>query len=49
MPAQLLQGSDAVAQSAITAGCRFFAGYPMLPFTDLLESMARRLPEAGGV
>jgi 2-oxoglutarate ferredoxin oxidoreductase subunit alpha len=49
MPAQLLQGSDAVARSAIAAGCRFFAGYPMLPFTDLLESMARRLPEAGGV
>ena len=49
MAAQLLQGSDAVAQSAIAAGCRFFAGYPMLPFTDLLESMAKRLPEAGGV
>jgi 2-oxoglutarate ferredoxin oxidoreductase subunit alpha len=49
MPAELLQGSDAVARSAIAAGCRFFAGYPMLPFTDLLESMARRLPEAGGV
>jgi 2-oxoglutarate ferredoxin oxidoreductase subunit alpha len=45
----LLQGSDAIAQSAIAAGCRFFAGYPMLPFTDLLESMARRLPAAGGV
>ena len=49
MGARLLQGSDAVAQAAITAGCRFFSGYPMLPFTDLLESMARRMPEAGGV
>lgn len=46
---QLLQGSDAVAQAAITAGCRFFAGYPMLPFTDLLEAMARRMPATGGV
>ena len=46
---ELLQGSDAVARAAITAGCRFFAGYPMLPFTDLLEAMARRMPEAGGV
>jgi 2-oxoglutarate ferredoxin oxidoreductase subunit alpha len=45
----LLQGSDAIAQSAIAAGCRFFSGYPMLPFTELLESMARRLPSAGGV
>lgn len=47
--AELLQGSDAVARAAITAGCRFFAGYPMLPFTDLLEAMARRMPAAGGV
>ena len=49
MAPQLLQGSDAVAQAAIAAGCRFFAGYPMLPFTDLLESMARRLPAVDGV
>ncbi|HUE61397.1 MAG TPA: hypothetical protein VMO88_17645 [Acidimicrobiales bacterium] len=49
MGAQLLQGSDAVARAAITAGCRFFAGYPMLPFTDLLESMAKRMPKSGGV
>jgi 2-oxoglutarate ferredoxin oxidoreductase subunit alpha len=49
MAARLLQGSDAVAQAAIAAGCRFFSGYPMLPFTDLLESMARRMPAAGGV
>jgi 2-oxoglutarate ferredoxin oxidoreductase subunit alpha len=49
MAAQLLQGSEAVARSAIAAGCRFFAGYPMLPFTDLLESMARLMPAEGGV
>ncbi len=49
MAARLLQGSDAVAQAAIAAGCRFFSGYPMLPFTDLLESMARRMASAGGV
>ncbi len=30
-----MQGSDAVADAAIVAGCRFFAGYPMLPFTEL--------------
>jgi 2-oxoglutarate ferredoxin oxidoreductase subunit alpha len=45
----LLQGSDAVAEAAITAGCRFFAGYPMMPFTDLLECMSRRLPAVDGV
>lgn len=46
---ELLEGSTAIARSAITAGCRFFAGYPMSPFTSLLESMARLLPDSGGV
>lgn len=49
MAARLLQGSDAVARAAIEAGCRFFAGYPMLPFTDLLEAMARLMPAVDGV
>ena len=49
MAVRLLQGSDAVAEAAVTAGCRFFTGYPMLPFTGLLESMARKMPEVGGV
>ncbi|HET6812269.1 MAG TPA: hypothetical protein VFH50_14805 [Acidimicrobiales bacterium] len=49
MAVRLLQGSDALAEAAVTAGCRFFTGYPMLPFTGLLESMARRMPEVGGV
>jgi len=46
---RLLQGSEAVAEAAIASGCRFFSGYPMLPFTELLESMAKKLPAAGGV
>ncbi len=45
---RLLEGSEAIAEAAITAGCRFFAGYPMTPFTELLEHFARRLPEVGG-
>jgi 2-oxoglutarate/2-oxoacid ferredoxin oxidoreductase subunit alpha len=45
----LLQGSEAIADAAIAVGCRFFAGYPMLPFTELLEHMSRKLPAAGGV
>jgi 2-oxoglutarate ferredoxin oxidoreductase subunit alpha len=49
MGSALLQGSDAVAEAAIAAGCRFFAGYPMMPFTDLLECMSRRLPTVDGV
>jgi 2-oxoglutarate ferredoxin oxidoreductase subunit alpha len=46
---RLMQGSEAVAQAAIAAGCRFFTGYPMTPFTELLEIMGRKLPAAGGV
>jgi 2-oxoglutarate ferredoxin oxidoreductase subunit alpha len=33
----------------IAAGCRFFAGYPMTPFTEVLEEMAKKLPPVGGV
>jgi 2-oxoglutarate ferredoxin oxidoreductase subunit alpha len=46
---ELLEGSAAIAESAIAAGCRFFAGYPMSPFTGLLENMSHKLPAAGGV
>jgi len=46
---RLLQGSEAIVEAMIAAGCRFFAGYPMTPFTEVLEHMARRLPEVGGV
>ena len=46
---RLMEGSEAIAEAAVMAGCRFFAGYPMTPFTELLEHFARRLPEAGGV
>ena len=47
--ARLLEGSEAIAEAMVTAGCRFFAGYPMTPFTEVLEHMARRLPEVGGI
>jgi 2-oxoglutarate/2-oxoacid ferredoxin oxidoreductase subunit alpha len=46
---RLMEGSEAIAEAALAAGCRFFAGYPMTPFTELLEHFARRLPETGGV
>ncbi len=49
MTRRLMEGSEAIAEACIAAGCRFFAGYPMTPFTELLEHMARRLPEVGGV
>lgn len=45
---ELVEGSEAMARAAIAAGCRFFAGYPMTPFTELLEHFAKRLPAVGG-
>ena len=45
----LMEGSAAIVESALAADCRFFSGYPMAPFTELLEYFAKRLPEAGGV
>jgi len=49
MARRLMEGSEAIAAAAITAGCRFFAGYPMTPFTELLENFARQLPPVDGV
>jgi 2-oxoglutarate/2-oxoacid ferredoxin oxidoreductase subunit alpha len=45
----LMEGSEALARAAIVAGCRFFAGYPMTPFTEVLEHFAKLLPDSGGV
>ena len=49
MSRSLMEGSEAIAEAMVSAGCLFFAGYPMTPFTEVLEAMARRLPEVGGV
>jgi 2-oxoglutarate ferredoxin oxidoreductase subunit alpha len=46
--AVLLQGNEAVAEGAIAAGARFFAGYPITPSTEIAEVLARRLPQVGG-
>jgi len=46
---RLMEGSEAMAEAAIASGCRFFAGYPMTPFTELLENFAKKLPSVGGV
>ncbi len=42
-------GNDAMAQGAIAAGARFFAGYPITPSSEVAEISARKLPEVGGV
>lgn len=43
-----LQGNEACAHGAIYAGCRFFAGYPITPSTEVAEVMAKELPRVGG-
>lgn len=43
------QGNEACAEAAIIAGCRFFAGYPITPASEIAEHMARRLPQVGGI
>ena len=43
-----MSGDEACAEGAIAAGCRFFAGYPITPATEIAETMSERLPEAGG-
>jgi 2-oxoglutarate ferredoxin oxidoreductase subunit alpha len=43
-----ITGDVACAEGAIAAGCRFFAGYPITPATEIAEHMASRLPEVGG-
>ncbi|MFC1904554.1 2-oxoacid:acceptor oxidoreductase subunit alpha [Chloroflexota bacterium] len=43
-----MSGDEACAEGAISAGCRFFAGYPITPATEIAERMSVRLPEVGG-
>jgi 2-oxoglutarate ferredoxin oxidoreductase subunit alpha len=45
----LREGYDAIAAAAVDVGCRFFTGYPMLPFTGLLDAFSRALEPVGGV
>jgi len=47
--ARVLHGNEACAEGALLAGCRFFAGYPITPATEIAEVMAQRLPLLGGV
>jgi len=44
-----MNGDTACAEGAISAGCRFFAGYPITPATEVAERMSERLPQIGGV
>ncbi len=45
----LMKGNDAVAEAAIRAGCKFYAGYPITPQTELPEYLAKHMEQRGGV
>ena len=47
-PRLLLSGNEAIALGAIAAGCRFFAGYPITPASEILEYLSETLPRFGG-
>jgi 2-oxoglutarate/2-oxoacid ferredoxin oxidoreductase subunit alpha len=49
MAKQLMKGNDAIGEAAIRAGVEAYFGYPITPQTELLEYMARRMPEEGRV
>jgi 2-oxoglutarate ferredoxin oxidoreductase subunit alpha len=44
-----LSGNEAMAIGAISAGCRFMAGYPITPASEILENLIRMMPDFGGV
>ena len=43
-----MNGNFACAEAALVAGCRFFAGYPITPSSEILERMSLRLPQIEG-
>ena len=45
----LMKGNEAMAEAAIQAGCDAYFGYPITPQAELLEWMARRMPDLGRV
>ncbi|MCK4428260.1 MAG: 2-oxoacid:acceptor oxidoreductase subunit alpha, partial [candidate division Zixibacteria bacterium] len=44
-----LDGDHACAEGSIAAGCRFFAGYPITPSTEMAERISERFPQVGGI
>jgi 2-oxoglutarate ferredoxin oxidoreductase subunit alpha len=46
---KLLQGNEAMAQGALYAGARFYAGYPITPSSEIAQECSRTMPKIGGV
>ena len=48
MERKFMKGNEAIAEAAIRAGCKFFAGYPITPQNEIPEYLSWRLKEVGG-
>ena len=44
-----LSGNSVVAEAAVDAGCRFYAGYPITPSSEVAAEMSHSMPRVGGV
>jgi len=44
----LMKGNEAIGEASVVAGCRHYFGYPITPQSELIEYMARRLPQVNG-
>lgn len=44
----LMKGNEAIAEAALRAGCRFYAGYPITPQSEILEYMSSNMEKYGG-
>lgn len=47
--AKMMNGNEAIAEAAVRAGARLYAGYPITPSTEIMEYMSHRMEEIGGV
>ncbi|MXZ74386.1 MAG: 2-oxoacid:acceptor oxidoreductase subunit alpha [Gemmatimonadetes bacterium] len=45
----IMTGNDALCMGALAAGCRYYAGYPITPASDVMETLAKAMPRVGGV
>jgi 2-oxoglutarate ferredoxin oxidoreductase subunit alpha len=45
---RMMQGNEACAEGAVVAGCRFFAGYPITPSSEIAEYLSRKFPIVDG-
>ena len=44
----MIKGNEAIAEAAVRAGARFYAGYPITPSTEIMEYLSWRMDEVGG-